>query len=97
MANCDTEDKRRSASSMFLYVINPIADGIIGTTDRRQATGIYSGILPTGFYAACDFIANLIIFNFNAENRITNFNAENRIANFNAENRITNFVATVGT
>jgi len=82
---------------MFLYVINPIADGIVGTTDRRQATGIYSGILPIGFYAACDFIANLTMFNFNAKNRITNFNVKNRITNFNAKNRITNFVATAGT
>ena len=52
MANCNTEDKRRSASNMFLYVINPIADGIIGTTDRKQAAGIYSGILSTGSYVA---------------------------------------------
>ena len=97
MANCNTEDKRRSASNMFLYVINPVPDGIVGITDRRQAAGVYSGILPTGFYAACDFVANLIIFNFNAKNRITNFNTKNRITNFNAKNRITNFIATAGT
>lgn len=40
----DTEDKRRSASDFYLFVISPVPDGSVGAADREQATGIYSGI-----------------------------------------------------
>ena len=46
MANLDTEDKRRSAPNMILFVIHPVADGTIDAQDREQATWIYSGIAP---------------------------------------------------
>jgi len=48
MADADTEDKRRSAMNMFLFVVNPLADGTIDAQDREQATGIYSGITVGG-------------------------------------------------
>ncbi len=47
MADCDTPDKRRSAANMFLFVINPVADGSIDAQDREIATGIYGGISAT--------------------------------------------------
>ena len=49
----DTENKRRSASDFYLFVIFPVPDGTIGAADREQATGIYSGILisvPSGIH-----------------------------------------------
>ena len=48
MANLDSEDKRRAAPNMILYVIAPVADGTIGAKDRVQASYIYSGISIAG-------------------------------------------------
>lgn len=44
MANCDTQDKRRSAINISPFVIHPVADGTIDAQDREQATWIYAGI-----------------------------------------------------
>jgi len=41
----DTEDKRRSVSDFYLYVLRPVPDATIGASDREQASGLYSGIL----------------------------------------------------
>jgi len=48
VANLDSENKRRAAPNMILYVIAPVADGIIGAKDRVQASYIYSGISIAG-------------------------------------------------
>lgn len=40
----DTEDKRRSAGSLLWMQHLPVPDGAIGTADRRQVSGLYSGI-----------------------------------------------------
>jgi len=44
----DTENKRRSASNFYPFVVIPIPDGSVCVADREQVTGIYSGIpIPT--------------------------------------------------
>jgi len=48
VANLDSEDKRRAAPNMILYVIASVADGSIGAKDRVQASYIYSGISISG-------------------------------------------------
>lgn len=40
----DTEDKRRSATGFYPFMVAPVPDGAIGASDRRQITGVYSGI-----------------------------------------------------
>ena len=40
----NTENKRRSVTDLFLFVLPPVADGSIGAADRQQAAGMYSGI-----------------------------------------------------
>lgn len=48
MADLDSENKRRAAPNMILYVIAPVADGTIGAKDRVQASYIYAGISIAG-------------------------------------------------
>lgn len=40
----DTEDKRRSAGSLLWMQHLPVPDGAISAADRRQVSGLYSGI-----------------------------------------------------
>ncbi len=57
----DTENKRRSASDFYPFVIAPVPDGTVGTSDREQAAGIYSGITPTTPAVMCSVFGGLVV------------------------------------
>ena len=62
MADLDTAAKRRASKQFLPWMVMPSADGTIGSADRVQAAGIYSGITINFVVVVVNVYQNTTIF-----------------------------------